>query len=170
MDFPSTAARRTAEAAYAANPTEANRTAQREAGDAEMKEVLAAFDARQEATVTAAPEPVTEITVPGAFADWFTGTGVAQGQDDSDSECLALRLAMEASVQRTAGRSYYLTVTASTAVLEMLVEYAVYCIDANTDEPVPAELRAARTVRDRAREALARLGVAPAQQRTGGMI
>ncbi|MEU6362173.1 hypothetical protein [Streptomyces albidoflavus] len=99
----------------------------------------------------------TTINLPGAFTDWFDGTGLAQGQDDSDPECKATRLAYQNGTTRRAGRGTTTRVTADRTTLTVLAEYAQHCINANADETVPAELRAAHTVLKRATEALATL-------------
>lgn len=99
----------------------------------------------------------TAITLPGAFCAWLDGTGLALGHDDQDPALKETRVAYDAARPVKAGRGYYRQVTATATVLRILAEYAGYCIDANRDEPEPAELAAARTVLRRAQTALAEL-------------
>jgi hypothetical protein len=111
---------------------------------------------------TAPAAPTAILKLPGGFADWFEGTGVAQGQDDGDAGCAAARLAFQSAPRRPAGGSYYLEVTASAPVLELFAEYAGYCLDANnphTSEPVAREVSGARAVQQRVEAALEQLGI-----------
>lgn len=98
-----------------------------------------------------------EIKIPGAFDSWFEGTGLLQGQDDSEPDIKATRLAWEAGRLVNVGRGHYTVVTATEEVLRVLAEYGEYCLDANADEPEHSEIVAARKVIKRSREALASL-------------
>jgi hypothetical protein len=97
-------------------------------------------------TQTATAETTVTIKIPGAFDAWFEGTGLAQGQDNSDPECKATYDAYVNRREIRAGRGYYLVIEANATVLKILAEYADYCLDANTDEPVASEIKGARTV------------------------
>ncbi|WP_411140273.1 hypothetical protein [Streptomyces sp. x-80] len=112
------------------------------------------MNARTDETLPAeviATTPTVTVTLPGKFCDWLNGTNLARGQDDSDPECKALRLAYEGAPLRRNGRSYYVKITtADDTVLRVLAEYAGYCVDSNVDEPDAAEARAAHTVEARA--------------------
>ncbi|MER5617676.1 hypothetical protein [Streptomyces sp. NPDC002215] len=71
-----------------------------------------------------------EITLPAGFRTWFDGTALAQGQDDIDPQCKALRLAYEAGqVNADSG----ITLIATADVLNLLEEYAGYCTEASVD-------------------------------------
>lgn len=98
------------------------------------------------------------INLPGSFMAWFEETGVMSGTEDADDVCEAARLAVQAGRQRKAGKGYYIAVTATAPVLRLLSEYGENCLTANSDEPDPAEVGAARKVIDRATQALASLG------------
>jgi len=77
------------------------------------------------------------IVLPGKFCDWFSGTGLAQAQDDSDPECKETRLAYEdgSRVANGEGR-YYIKVQATPTVLRVIGEYGEYCLEANRDDPI----------------------------------
>ena len=108
-----------------------------------------------------------EISMPGAFITFWTGTGVVSGDpysDDPDEERGAreLREAWLAcrSVKRGRGLSYKLTLPSPDAVL-VLLGYAATCIMLNetgSDEPDHSELGAARKVFARCEQALERAG------------
>ncbi|MFH9248207.1 hypothetical protein ACH4LK_22595 [Streptomyces lydicus] len=107
--------------------------------------------AEQNSAEILAATPTVTVTLPGSFCTWLDGTGLAQGQDDSDPECKALRLAYDAAPLRRNGKSYYVKITTGDdAVLKVLAEYGGYCNDSNIDEPDAAEVRAAHIVEARA--------------------
>lgn len=82
--------RQNAEAAFAADPSDANLKALRVAGQAEMEMVLADFDARNAAPVEETPETVTvtpdwDAVTTGRFAAWFV-TLVNQGTECASTD------------------------------------------------------------------------------------
>lgn len=97
-------------------------------------------------TAAIAMEKQFTVTVPGKFADWFAGTNLVAGGDDSDPECKETRIAWESRATRRRGKGVSHTVTGSRTVLKVLHEYGVYCVEANKDEEQPAELAAALEV------------------------
>ncbi|RNG28722.1 hypothetical protein [Streptomyces botrytidirepellens] len=100
------------------------------------------------------------IELPGAFCAWFDGTSLASGDDDSDPQCKAVRLAYRAGRTHTTPDDeddYYVTVAATDTELRLLEEYAGYCLNANTDEPDEREIEAAQKVMERAAAARAQL-------------
>lgn len=100
-----------------------------------------------------AQAPTTTINLPGAFCGFFEGTGLAQGQDNSDPECKAAHTAWTERRHIRAGRGFYVRVEANATVLRLLAEYAGYCLDANADEPDRREIEAARKVIERVKAA-----------------
>ncbi|MFE2723866.1 hypothetical protein [Kitasatospora sp. NPDC059327] len=110
-----------------------------------------------------APRFLAKVSVPGAFAGWLEGTGAVQGQDDIDPDCLALRLAFDASEPVRRGRSISLVVEGDTTVMAMLAEYAKRFLDTfngNTGEATRAELNGAKKTLERATAAHTSLHVA----------
>lgn len=89
------------------------------------------------------------VSIPGKFAAWFEGTGLAQGQDDADPECRAARLAWKGRETQKRGFGVTHRVTGSLAVLRTFHEYAEHCLEANRDDPDHAEVTAARLVVER---------------------
>lgn len=120
------------------------------------------FIRRDEPTPTATPatqeapavtaEPTVTLSLPGKFCDWLDGTNLAQGMDDADPDCKATREAYSAGTLRRTPKGYSIKITTGdTTVLNVLREYADTCIDSNLNgEPDAAEVRAARTVIERA--------------------
>ncbi|MFJ1700459.1 hypothetical protein ACIOHC_36310 [Streptomyces sp. NPDC088252] len=86
------------------------------------------------------------VALPDGFVNWFAGTGLAQGTDDSDPECKETRLAYKAGESQEVDGEYYLAVTGSATVMRLLREYANYCIIANTDDSVVSEVAGAEAV------------------------
>lgn len=88
------------------------------------------------------------VRVPGKFATWFSGTGVAQGEnmghDRADHE---LHDAWSRAFTVPAGSSATTVVTGLTKrAITSLIDYAGFCLDSNCDEPDRSEMRAARQV------------------------
>lgn len=117
-------------------------------------------------TPTADTTPTVSLTLPAPFCAWLDGSRLAQGQDDADPDCKALRLAYTAAPLRTTthGQSTKI-VTSNPTILKMIIEYAGYCAEANHDEAdrdddAARELAAAETTAQRARTALRELRAA----------
>jgi hypothetical protein len=114
-------------------------------------------------------EPTARVVLPEAFTNWFEGTGLVTGQDDTDPECKATRLAYEDGDHDEHGN---VTVTANATVLRLLAEYAGNCMEANADgidddvEGAQDEYDAAETLAQRAHTALTQLKTAPAAPTT----
>jgi hypothetical protein len=100
------------------------------------------------------------LVLPGAFDDWFEGTGIGQGQTEGDPEAEATRVAWEAGAYRRYGRNGHTrTITTdSLTVLDIFHDYAGYCADANDHgDTDPREVRALHTLYPRIKEARATL-------------
>ncbi|THA72509.1 hypothetical protein E6R60_26630 [Streptomyces sp. A0642] len=132
------------------------------AAEAEAKS--AALTPQEPTMPTPAPAADTvTVNLPGAFCNWFGGTSIASGDDDSDATCKAARIAYESGRTIKAGSGYYTRITATAPVLRLLAEYAGYCLEANGDESNSAEIAAATKVIERTRTALATLREAAAR-------
>ncbi|MFJ3793521.1 hypothetical protein [Kitasatospora sp. NPDC090091] len=108
-----------------------------------------------------AARPTATVSVPGAFAEWLEGTGAVQGDDDSDPDCLALRLAFENGRWVRRGRSQSLGITGDVTVMAMLAEYATTFLNLGGDA-THAELNGATKTLERAKAARASLKAQPA--------
>jgi hypothetical protein len=100
-----------------------------------------------------------KVALPGAFCDFFEGTNLAQGLDNSDPECAVTHAAWDAATYRRYGRNgYTMTVTTSDmTVLDILAEYAGNCLESNADDPDPKEVKAAHETLARVKAARAEL-------------
>ena len=96
------------------------------------------------------------IDMPGAFVTYWTGTGVAQGQEwssvpEEEAGARELRAAFDncETLKRGFGFTHRLTLRSREAVV-VLCEYAETCVSINesvgSDEREYAELRAARKI------------------------
>ncbi|MDJ1136230.1 hypothetical protein [Streptomyces iconiensis] len=88
---------------------------------------------------------MSEISIPGALADFLAGTNLATGADDHDAARKATREALDAG-RRSRGRT--LIITPTIPVLHVISEYAETLLAAT--EATPAERRAARLWIERA--------------------
>ena len=88
-----------------------------------------------------------EAVIPGALAEFLDGSNLATGAEDADPVSHATRIALETS---RSGRGRTRVITASTAVLDVITDYAETLLD--VDEKTRAELRAARTWLERVPE------------------
>ncbi|MFJ5121922.1 hypothetical protein [Kitasatospora sp. NPDC088548] len=131
---------------------------------AELRATKEAEQAQREEQATEKPapaaRPVATVSVPGSFADWLEGTGAVQGDDDSDPECLALRLAFDSGKSVRRGRSYSLMITGDVTVMDMIIEYADTFLNLG-GEATQAELSGATRTLERATAARAGLKAAP---------
>lgn len=103
-------------------------------------------------------ETTYRVRMPGKFWSFLSGSDVGQGRPDEFTGYVGGRALYDAImagkwVSIGKGQSHDLTLTRD--ALEVLLEYTDVCLDANTDEPDHAEVRAAIVMRDRCRAALA---------------
>ncbi|MER8103213.1 hypothetical protein [Kitasatospora sp. NPDC094016] len=111
---------------------------------------------------TALASATRAVSLPGAFAEWLSGTGAILGDDDVDPMCKALRLAYESSEEVTRGRARSVVVTGSATVMRMIAEYATNFLNiAGGGEASRAEVVGAGKALDRARAALDSLANEP---------
>ncbi|MEU9405530.1 hypothetical protein AB0E08_07485 [Streptomyces sp. NPDC048281] len=110
--------------------------------------------------------PTVTVTLPGAFCDYFEGTGVGQGQTYDDAELIAAKEAFDNGTIRRYGRDAYTLkiTTGNLTVINVFEEYTEYCLDANSDDPDPKEVKAAKEAAKRLQEARRTLKTAQAQQ------
>ncbi|MGA5598344.1 hypothetical protein ACPCSE_29340 [Streptomyces cellulosae] len=98
--------------------------------------------------------PTTTLKIPGSFADWLTATldglGPAPALDD-------VRAALAAAKRTERRRGYFLTLTVTAPVLEMLAAFAADCIGLGRAATGHNTREAAHRVRLRALAARARL-------------
>lgn len=87
------------------------------------------------------------------FHGWFEGTGIMQGTEP-DALSQALKAAWEGAAVVGVGGGRQVRVSASQAVMELLVEYTGYCEMANADEKLNDAVRGARIVRERVQRVL----------------
>ncbi|MFF4430474.1 hypothetical protein ACFYZ4_15035 [Streptomyces sp. NPDC001513] len=112
---------------------------------AEANESIAAEFATTEEVANAfhrvvSGEALHTVAMPGGFADFFAGTNIAAGGDDSDEECKAARLAFEGGKRRRHGkRGYSVAVTASRRILAIFTEYAETVLQFDAEESSKAE-------------------------------
>lgn len=115
-------------------------------------------EAEEQSTADAPAEPaVLTVDIPGAFTEWFEGSGVMQDTDDKlDDPSRALRQAYNNARTIKRGRSF--TVRLSTTdpyALWVLAEYADTVVQGGADaDYTPSEIRAARAVIERVQAAL----------------
>ncbi|MFD7829382.1 hypothetical protein [Streptomyces sp. MJM8645] len=111
---------------------------------------------------TALASATRAVSLPGAFAEWLSGTGAILGDDDVDPMCKALRLAYENSEEVTRGRARSVVVTGSPNVMRMIAEYATNFLNiAGGGEASRAEVDGAGKTLDRVRAALDSLASKP---------
>lgn len=109
------------------------------------------------------PQQLYTVMMPGAFDSFWTGTGVAQGQqwsDDPVEEAGArqLRRAWERAYAQRVGKGHRRMLHLTAAAVQVLADYADACIssiEGSSDEGLGSELRAARQLRERCDRVLA---------------
>lgn len=109
------------------------------------------------------PQHLYTVMMPGAFDSFWTGTGVAQGQqwsDDPAEEAGArqLRRAWERAYAQRVGKGHRRMLQLTRAAVQVLADYADACIssiEGSSDEGLGSELRAARQLRERCDRVLA---------------
>lgn len=90
------------------------------------------------------------IGLPSKFDQWLMGTGMLQGDDDNDPECLNTRLSWSEGEIIARRHGYTRQVVGDRLVIELLREYALYCLESNRDHPDQYEVKAAKRVIERA--------------------